>query len=50
MSQNRFAVFSVTFAAIYAAVYYFAVYYNWPLFSYGPQTGQCRRRRGARAP
>ena len=38
--RNRFAVFSVTFAAVYAAVYYFAVYYNWPLFSYGPQTGQ----------
>ena len=39
-ARSRFAVFSVTFAAVYAAVYYFAVYYNWPLFSYGPQTGQ----------
>lgn len=39
-NRNRLPVFVVTFAAVYAAVYFFAVYYNWPLFSYGPQTGQ----------
>lgn len=39
-SGSRLPVFAVTFAAVYAAVYYFAVDYNWPLFSYGPQTGQ----------
>lgn len=39
-SHGRFAVFAVVFAVVYAAVYYFAVDYNWPLFSYGPQTGQ----------
>jgi hypothetical protein len=36
----RFSVFAVTFAAVYAAVYYFAVDYNWALFSYGPAVGQ----------
>ena len=36
MSSSRFAVFAVTFAAVFAAVYYFAVDYNWALFSYAP--------------
>jgi hypothetical protein len=36
----RFPIFAVTFAAVYAAVYYFAVDYNWALFSYGPAVGQ----------
>jgi hypothetical protein len=39
-SRNRFAVFAVTFAAVYSAVYYFAVDYNWALFSYGPAVGE----------
>jgi hypothetical protein len=39
-TRSRFPVFAVTFAAVYAAVYYFAVDYNWALFSYGPATGQ----------
>jgi hypothetical protein len=39
-AASRFPVFAVTFAAVYAAVYYFAVDYNWALFSYGPATGQ----------
>ncbi len=37
---SRFPVFAVTFAAVYAAVYYFAVDYNWALFSYGPAVGE----------
>jgi hypothetical protein len=37
---SRFSVFAVTFAAVYAAVYYFAVDYNWALFSYGPAVGE----------
>jgi hypothetical protein len=37
---NRFGAFAVTFAAVYAAVYYFAVDYNWALFSYGPAVGE----------
>ena len=40
-TASRFAVFAVTFAAVYAAVYYFAcLINNWPLFSYGPATGE----------
>ena len=39
-TRNRFPVFAVTFAAVYAAVYYFAVANNWALFSYGPAVGQ----------
>lgn len=39
-TRSRFAVFAVIFAATDAAVYYFAVDYNWALFSYGPATGQ----------
>jgi hypothetical protein len=38
--QGRFASFAVTFAAVFAIVYYFAVAYNWALFSYGPAVGQ----------
>jgi hypothetical protein len=38
--SRRFPAFAVTFAAVYAAVYYFAVDYNWALFSYGPAIGQ----------
>jgi hypothetical protein len=38
--HGRFAPFAVTFAAVYAIVYYFAVAYNWALFSYGPAVGQ----------
>jgi hypothetical protein len=37
---RRFPIFAVTFAAVYAVVYYFAVDYNWALFSYGPAVGQ----------
>jgi hypothetical protein len=37
---SRFPVFAVTFAAVYASVYYFAVDYNWALFSYGPAVGE----------
>jgi hypothetical protein len=39
-AQGRFASFAVTFAAAFAIVYYFAVAYNWALFSYGPAVGQ----------
>jgi hypothetical protein len=39
-NSSRFPVFAVTFAAVYAVVYYLAVYYNWALFGYGPATGQ----------
>lgn len=38
--RSRFPVFAVTFAAVYAVVYYFAVANNWPLFSYGPAVGE----------
>ena len=38
--QGRFASFVVTFAAVFAIVYYLAVAYNWALFSYGPAIGQ----------
>src|SRR5271167_952111 len=38
--SSRFPVFTVTFAAVYSAVYYFAVYNNWALFSYGPAVGE----------
>ena len=38
--RSRFGVFSITFAAVYSAVYYVALYYNWPLFSYGPAVGE----------
>ena len=34
--HGRSARFVVTFAAVFAIVYYFAVAYNWALFSYGP--------------
>ena len=39
-AHGRFATFAVTFAAVYAVVYYFAVSYNLALFSYGPAVGQ----------
>lgn len=39
-TRNRFPIFAVTFAAVYAAVYYFAVSNNWALFSYGPAVGE----------
>jgi hypothetical protein len=38
--HDRSASFVVTFAAVFAIVYYFAVAYNWALFSYGPAVGQ----------
>lgn len=38
--HGRFARFVVTFASAYAVVYFFAVTYNWALFSYGPAVGQ----------
>jgi hypothetical protein len=38
--HSRFANFAVTFAAVFAIVYYFAVAHNWALFSYGPAVGQ----------
>jgi hypothetical protein len=34
------AVFTVTFAAVFAVVYVLAVENNWALFSYAPATGQ----------
>jgi hypothetical protein len=40
MSRGRFPVFAVTFAAVYSAVYYFALDNNWALFSYGPAVGE----------
>ena len=40
IARSRFGVFSVTFAAVYAAVYYVALVNNWPVFSYGPAVGQ----------
>ena len=39
-AHGRFANFAVTFAAVFAIVYYFAVAHNWALFSYGPAVGQ----------
>lgn len=39
-TRRRLGVFVVSFAAVYAVAYYFAVYYNWALFSYGPAVGQ----------
>jgi hypothetical protein len=39
-THDRFGVFAVTFAAVYAAAYYFALANNWPLFSYGPAVGE----------
>lgn len=41
-SPARLRAFVVTFAAVYAAVYYFAVDYNWALFSYGPAVEEWR--------
>ncbi len=38
--HSRFAAFAITFAAVYSAVYYFALIYNLALFSYGPALGQ----------
>jgi hypothetical protein len=38
--RGRFAPFAVTFAAVFAIVYCFAVAYNWALFSYGPAVGR----------
>ena len=38
--HGRFANFAVAFVAVFAIVYYFAVAYNWALFSYGPAVGQ----------
>jgi hypothetical protein len=39
-TRSRFGVFAVTFAVVYSAVYYVALYNNWPLFSYGPAVAQ----------
>jgi hypothetical protein len=39
-AQSRFGIFAVVFAAVYSAVYYCAVDYNWALFSYGPAVGE----------
>lgn len=38
--SSRFPIFAVTFAAVYSAVYFVALYNNWPLFSYGPAVGE----------
>jgi hypothetical protein len=38
--RSRFPAFAITFAAVYSAVYYFALIYNLALFSYGPALGQ----------
>jgi hypothetical protein len=38
--QTRLRAFVIAFAAVYAAAYYVALYYNWPLFSYGPAVGE----------
>jgi hypothetical protein len=35
-TPSRFSAFAVTFAAVYAVLYYFALVNNWALFSYGP--------------
>jgi hypothetical protein len=34
-----YAVFTVTFAAVFAVVYFLAVENNWALFTYAPATG-----------
>jgi hypothetical protein len=39
-NSQRFRVFAVTFAAVYAAVYYVVLVNNWPVFSYGPAVGE----------
>lgn len=39
-NSQRFHVFVITFAAVYAAVYYVVLVNNWPLFSYGPAVGE----------
>lgn len=39
-ARSRLPVFVITFAAVYAAAYYVAVYYNLALFSYGPAVGE----------
>jgi hypothetical protein len=39
-NSQRFRVFVITFAAVYAAVYYVVLVNNWPLFSYGPAVGE----------
>ena len=39
-TSRRFGVFAVTFAAVYAVVYYIVLVNNWPLFSYGPAVGE----------
>jgi hypothetical protein len=39
-TRSRFPAFAVTFAAVYSAVYYFALDNNWALFSYGPAVGE----------
>jgi hypothetical protein len=39
-TRSRFPAFAVTFAAVYAVVYYFALVNNWALFSYGPAVGE----------
>lgn len=38
--RSRLPAFAITFAAVYSAVYYFALIYNLALFSYGPALGQ----------
>ena len=38
-ASPSYAVFTVTFAAVFSVVYVFAVEYNWALFSYAPATG-----------
>jgi hypothetical protein len=38
--HGQFANFVVTFAAVFAIVYYLAVAHNWALFSYGPAVEQ----------
>ncbi len=38
--QGRLGTFVVVFAAVYSAMYYFAVDRNWALFSYGPALGE----------
>lgn len=39
-SSQRFRVFAITFAAVYATIYYVVLVNNWPLFSYGPAVGE----------
>ncbi|SRR5581483_1619198 len=40
MNNRSRSTFVVVFAVTYAVVYAFAAKFNWPLFTFGPQTGE----------